>query len=121
MPPSRTLRRRSRSSGGADAAVALAVSAKPFEQGLARGGTLMVVALPPDNYVKLPIVETLLRGINIKGSIVGTHRDVEDAFKLHRLGRTRVLRETRRFEEVNEAFDDVEHARNKAPRVVLTV
>jgi acetyl-CoA synthetase len=27
----------------------------------------------PDNYVKLPIFETVLRGINIKGSIVGTH------------------------------------------------
>ena len=110
--------------GGADAAIALAVSARPFEQAfdsLARGGTLMMVALPPENYVKLPIFETVLRGINIKGSIVGTHRDVEDVFKLHVLGRTRVLRESRPLEEVNEAFDDVLHARNKAPRVVLTV
>ena len=110
--------------GGADAAIALAVSPRPFEQAfdsLARGGTLMMVALPPDNYVKLPIFETVLRGINIKGSIVGTHRDVEDVFKLHTLGRTRVLHETRPLEEVNEAFDDVLHARNVAPRVVLTV
>jgi hypothetical protein len=29
--------------------------------------------------------------------------------------------ETRPLEEVNEAFDDVLQARNKAPRVVLTV
>ena len=28
---------------------------------------------------------------------------------------------SRPLEEVNQAFDDVEHARNKAPRVVLTV
>jgi len=42
-------------------------------------------------------------------------------FKLHTLGRTRVLHETRPLEEVNEAFDDVLHARNKSPRVVLTV
>jgi alcohol dehydrogenase, propanol-preferring len=53
------------------------------------------------------------------GSIVGTHHDVEDAFKLHSLGRTRVLYETRKLEEVNEAFEDVEHERTKAPRVVL--
>ena len=109
---------------GADAAIALAVSARPFEQAfdsLARGGTPMMVALPPDNYVKSPIFETVLRGINIKGSIVGTHRDVEDVFTLHALGRTQVLRETRPLEEVNEAFDDVLHAHNKAPRVVLTV
>ena len=32
-----------------------------------------------------------------------------------------VLHETRPLEEVNEAVDDVEHARNKAPRAVLTV
>jgi propanol-preferring alcohol dehydrogenase len=81
----------------------------------------MMVALPTDNYVKLPIFETVLRGINIKGSIVGTHRDVEDVFKLHTLGRTRVLHETRPLEEVNEAFDDILHARNREPRVVLTV
>lgn len=110
--------------GGADAAIALAVSHKSFEQAfdsLARGRTLMMVALPPDNYVKLPIFETVLRGINIKGSIVGTHRDVEDVFTLQTLGRTRVLRETRPLEEVKQAFDDVEHARTKEPRVVLTV
>jgi alcohol dehydrogenase, propanol-preferring len=101
--------------GGADAAIALAVAPRPFEQAfdsLARRGTLMMVALPHDNYVELPIFETVLRGINIKGSIVGTHRDVDDVFELHTLGRTRVLRETRPLEEVTEAFDDVEHARN---------
>jgi hypothetical protein len=36
-------------------------------------------------------------------------------------GLPRVLRERRPLEEVNEAFDDVLHARNTAPRVVLTV
>jgi propanol-preferring alcohol dehydrogenase len=30
-----------------------------------------------------------------------------------------VLYETRKLEEVNEAFEDVEHERTKAPRVVL--
>jgi alcohol dehydrogenase, propanol-preferring len=52
---------------------------------------------------------------------INTHRDVEEVFELHTLGRTWVLHETRPIEEVNEAFDDVEHARNKEPRVVLTV
>jgi propanol-preferring alcohol dehydrogenase len=88
---------------------------------LIHGEWVEATTVPPDNYVKLPIFETVLRGINIKGSIVGTHRDVEDVFTLHALGRMQVLRETRPLEEVNEAFDDVLHARNKAPRVVLTV
>jgi propanol-preferring alcohol dehydrogenase len=108
--------------GGADAAIALAVSPKAFEQAygsLARGGTLVFVGLPADNYVQLPIFETVLNGITIKGSIVGTHHDLEDVFELHALGRTRVLYETRALDQVNEAFEDVEQARTKAPRVVL--
>ena len=108
--------------GGADAAIATAVSPKAFEtayRSLARGGTLVFVGLPADNFVKLPIFETVLNGITIKGSIVGTHHDLEDVFALHRLGRTRVLYETRSLDDVNEAFAEVEEARTSAPRVVL--
>jgi alcohol dehydrogenase, propanol-preferring len=108
--------------GGADAAIATAVSPKAFEQAygsLARGGTLVFVGLPADNYVKLPIFETVLNGITIKGSIVGTHHDLEDVFQLHASGRTRVLYETRPLEDVNDAFAEVEEARTNAPRLVL--
>jgi len=108
--------------GGADAAIATAVSPKAFEQAyrsLARGGTLVFVGLPADNHVELPIFETVLNGITIRGSIVGTHHDLEDVFSLHAQGRTRVLYETRPLEDVNEAFAEVESASTKAPRVVL--
>jgi propanol-preferring alcohol dehydrogenase len=108
--------------GGADTAVAVAVSPRSFEQAyasLARGGTLVFVALPADNYVRLPIFETVLNGITIKGSIVGTHRDLEEVFMLHQLGRTRVLYETRRLEDVNEAMQEVLDASTKAPRLVF--
>jgi propanol-preferring alcohol dehydrogenase len=108
--------------GGADAAIATAVSPKAFEsayRSLARGGTLVFVGLPADNHVQLPIFETVLNGITIKGSIVGTHHDLEDVFALHQLGRTRVLYETRSLDDVNDAFADVEEARTSAPRVVL--
>jgi propanol-preferring alcohol dehydrogenase len=108
--------------GGADAAIATAVSPKAFEsayQSLARNGTLVFVGLPADNYVQLPIFETVLNGITIKGSIVGTNQDLQDVFKLHQMGRTEVLYETRPLDEVNEAFEEVEQARTKQPRVVL--
>ena len=65
--------------GGADAAISLAVSPKAFEQAfrsLRRGGTLVFVALPADNYMQLPIFETVLNGIKIVGSIVGTRLDL---------------------------------------------
>ena len=38
-----------------------------------------------------PIFETVLGGLTIRGSIVGTHRDLEETFELHRRGLTRVL------------------------------
>jgi alcohol dehydrogenase, propanol-preferring len=97
--------------GGANVAVVLAVSPKAFEQAyrsLRRGGTLVFVALPADNYVQLPIFETVLNGIKIVGSIVGTRLDLQEVYELHSYGKTRVISETRRLESVNESFEEVE-------------
>jgi propanol-preferring alcohol dehydrogenase len=97
--------------GGADQAIALAVSPIAVEQAyrsLKRGGTLVLVGLPADNFVSLPIFETVLQGITITGSIVGTRVDLAETFQLHAEGRTRIIRETRRLDEVNEAFEQIE-------------
>jgi alcohol dehydrogenase, propanol-preferring len=107
--------------GGADQAIALAVSPKAFEQAygsLRRGGTLVFVALPADNEVTLPIFETVLNGITIIGSIVGTRTDLREVFELHAAGKTKVIRETRSLDQVNEAIADVESG-NVAARVVF--
>ncbi|MEA2223948.1 MAG: alcohol dehydrogenase, propanol-preferring [Solirubrobacteraceae bacterium] len=107
--------------GGADQAIALAVSPRAFEQAygsLRRGGTLVFVALPADNEVKLPIFETVLNGITIVGSIVGTRKELREVFELHAAGRTHVIRETRSLDDVNEAMADVAAGRALA-RIVL--
>jgi propanol-preferring alcohol dehydrogenase len=107
--------------GGADQAIALAVAPRAFEQAygsLRRGGTLVFVALPADNAVTLPIFETVLNGITIIGSIVGTRAELRDVFALHAAGKTTVIRETRSLDDVNEAIADVEAGR-VAARVVL--
>jgi propanol-preferring alcohol dehydrogenase len=96
--------------GGADQAIALAVSPKSFEQAygsLRRGGTLVFVALPADNEVTLPIFETVLQGITVVGSIVGTRKDLREVFELHAAGKTHVTREIRPLDTVNESIDDV--------------
>jgi propanol-preferring alcohol dehydrogenase len=98
--------------GGADAAVILAAEPKPCEQAFAslrRNGRLVFVGLPRDNQVRLPIFETVLNGITVTGSIVGTRVDLAETFELHADGRTRVVRETRRLEDVNHCFDQVLH------------
>jgi alcohol dehydrogenase, propanol-preferring len=108
--------------GGADQAIALAVSPASFEQAyrsLRRGGTLVFVALPAENYIELPIFETVLNGITVVGSIVGTRVDLREVFELHAAGKTRVIRETRSFADVNEAIADVEAGRVPA-RIVFT-
>ncbi len=107
--------------GGADQAIALAVAPKAFEQAygsLRRGGTLVFVALPPDNQVTIPIFETVLNGITIVGSIVGTRTDLREVFQLHAAGKTTVIRETRPLNQVNQAIADVEAGRIPA-RIVL--
>ena len=107
--------------GGADQAIALAVSPRAFEQAygsLRRGGTLVFVALPADNEVTLPIFETVLNGITIKGSIVGTRADLADVYTLHAAGQTRVIYETRQLGSVNEAIQEVMQGKARA-RLVL--
>ena len=108
--------------GGADVAVSTAVSPSAFEQalgGLARGGRLMCVGLPAHNGMEVPIFETVLGGLTIQGSIVGTHRDLEEVFELHRRGLTKVLSAERSLEDVNEAVEQVLDGSAAAPRLVF--
>jgi len=103
--------------GGADAAISLAVSPKAFEQAygsLRRGGTLVFVGLPADNFIQLPIFETVLNGTQVRGSIVGTRVDLQEVFDLHAAGKTEVVYEKRQLEQVNEAIKEVESGQVKA-------
>ena len=96
--------------GGADVAIALAVSPRAFEQAygsLRRGGRLVCVALPADGVMNVPIFDTVISGKSIIGSIVGTRQDLADVFALHAAGRTEVIAEPRRLEQVNESFEDI--------------
>jgi propanol-preferring alcohol dehydrogenase len=68
---------------------------------------LVLVGLPEDNVFPLPIFETVLRGIQVIGSLVGTREDLNEVFQLHVGGRTRVVLEPRELEQVNECFAEV--------------
>ena len=96
--------------GGADAAIVLAATPQSIEQAfrsLKRGGRLVLVSLPKDNSFALPIFETVLNGITVIGSIVGTRKDLAEVFELHAQGRTRVVREVHQLDEVNACIDAV--------------
>ncbi|AXO37731.1 alcohol dehydrogenase AdhP [Micromonospora sp. B006] len=107
--------------GGVDVAIVLAASPRVIEQAhrsLRRGGRLVLVSLPADNAVTLPVFETVLKGITVLGSIVGTRADLAEVFALHAAGRTRVVYETRKLDDINDAVDDVLAGR-VAARLVL--
>ena len=97
--------------GGLDVAVVLAASPRVFEQAFAslrRGGRLVCVGLPADGgAMTIPIFETVLKGISIIGSIVGTRQDLAEVFELHAAGKTRVIAETRSLDDVNAAITEV--------------
>lgn len=109
--------------GGADVAIVLAVIPSVFETAFAvlrRGGRLVCVGLPPETEgpMALPIFPTVLKGISVIGSIVGTRQDLAEVFELHARGRTRVIAETRKLDEVNDAIEDVLEGRATA-RIVF--
>jgi propanol-preferring alcohol dehydrogenase len=59
--------------------------------------------------MELPIFETVLNGITVVGSIVGTRLDLREVFQLHASGKTRVIREERPLADVQAAMEDVLH------------
>ena len=108
--------------GGANAVISTAATPIAIEQAfgsLARGGRLVMVGLPADNQIKVPVFETILNGLTITGSIVGTHHDLAEVFDLHRRGLTTVQRAERRLEDVNEAIEQVLDGSAPAPRLVF--
>jgi len=96
--------------GGADAMISTAAAPGPLMSAFAAlrpAGRLVLVGLPAENVFPLPIFETVLRGIHVIGSLVGTREDLAEVFELHAAGRTRVELEPRKLEQVNECFEDV--------------
>jgi len=108
--------------GGAQATISTAATPAAFEQAfrsLRRGGTMVCVGLPAKNEMRIPIFETVLNGLTIKGSIVGTHHDLEDVFDLHGRGLTEVEKSETTLDSVNEAIEQVLDGSAPAPRTVF--
>jgi propanol-preferring alcohol dehydrogenase len=96
--------------GGVDVAVVTVPSPAAMQAAHAAlnpNGRLVLVGLPADNRLELPVFETVLKGISIIGSLVGTRNDLADCFALHAQGHTRVVTQTRRLEDVNACFEEV--------------
>ncbi|HWO67929.1 MAG TPA: zinc-dependent alcohol dehydrogenase [Umezawaea sp.] len=107
--------------GGADVAIVLAAAPSAYEQALRslrRGGRLVCVGIPAGGVLPVPIFDAVTRGISVIGSIVGTRKDLAEVFALHAAGRTTVTAESRKLEEINQAFSDVLANRIQARLVI---
>jgi alcohol dehydrogenase, propanol-preferring len=96
--------------GGVDVAVVTVPSPaamRAAHASLNPNGRLVLIGLPADNKLEIPVFETVLRGISVIGSLVGTRNDLAECFQMHAEGRTRVIAESRQLEDVNECFEEV--------------
>jgi propanol-preferring alcohol dehydrogenase len=93
--------------GGAHGVLVTAVSPKAFEQALGmvrRGGTIALNGLPPGDF-PLPIFDMVLNGITVRGSIVGTRLDLQEALDFAAVGKVAATVSTERLENVNQVFE----------------
>jgi alcohol dehydrogenase, propanol-preferring len=106
--------------GGARGVLVTAVSPKAFAQAqgmVARGGTVSLVGLPPGDF-PLPIFDTVLNGITVRGSIVGTRLDLQEAIDFAAAGKVGAIVETAVLDDINDVFARMERGDIRG-RVVL--
>ena len=98
--------------GGAHGVVCTAVSKEAFEasfHSLRRGATFVLVGLPAET-ISLPIFDTVLKGIKVVGSIVGTRQDLQECLAFAADGLIKAIVEVRSLEEINQIFTEMENA-----------
>lgn len=108
--------------GGAHGVLVTAVSPVAFGQALKmvrRKGTVSLVGLPPGDF-PTPIFDVVLGRITIRGSIVGTRKDLEEAIAFAAEGLVRPTVTGAPLEEINEIFTRMKAGRIDG-RVVLTL
>jgi propanol-preferring alcohol dehydrogenase len=69
--------------------------------------------------MSIPIFERLLKGISIIGSIVPERGRTSPRYSPSAAGRTKVIAESRRLDQVNEAMAEVLHRAKVPARLVF--
>lgn len=106
--------------GGAHGVLVTAVSPAAFAQALhlvRRRGTVSLVGLPPGDFAT-PIFDVVLKRITIRGSIVGTRKDLAEALALAATGKVRPHIHRARLDDINGVLADLKAGRVDG-RVVL--
>ena len=116
--PAATLKRET--GGGAHGVLITAPSLVAFKQGVAmtrKRGTCVLVGLPPGEF-PVPLFDVVANCITIRGSFVGTRRDMSEALSFAAEGKVKADIELRPLSSINEIFQRLEHG-DVPSRVVL--
>ncbi|TFV77890.1 alcohol dehydrogenase AdhP [Bradyrhizobium frederickii] len=93
--------------GGAHGVLVTAVSTAAFGQALKmvrRKGTVSLVGLPPGEF-PTPIFDVVLKRITVRGSIVGTRRDLEEAIAFAAEGKVKAEVTKVPLAQINDVFE----------------
>ena len=108
--------------GGAHGVLVTAVSTIAFKQAigmLRRGGTCVLNGLPPGEF-PVSIFDVVLNRYTIRGSIVGTRLDLEEALTFAAEGKVQATIETQPLESVNDVFKRLKSGKVNG-RIVLEI
>ncbi|WP_340692421.1 alcohol dehydrogenase AdhP [Hyphomonas sp.] len=106
--------------GGAHGVLITAPSLSAFKQGIAmarKRGTCALVGLPPGEF-PVPLFDVVANCITIRGSFVGTRKDMAEALAFAADGKVKADIELQPLTAINNIFDRLEHGK-VAGRVVL--
>ena len=109
-----------KATGGVHGALVTAVSPKAMEQAfgfLRSKGTMALVGLPP-GFISLPVFDTVLKRITVRGSIVGTRQDLEESLEFAGEGKVAAHFAWDRLENINAIFERMEEGKIDG-RIVL--
>jgi len=95
--------------GGAHGVLVTAVHPSAFGQAIGmarRGGTIVFNGLPPGDF-PAPIFDIVLKGLTIRGSIVGTRQDMVEALDFYARGLIHPKVSTRPLGDINDVLDEL--------------
>jgi alcohol dehydrogenase, propanol-preferring len=108
--------------GGAHGVLVTAVSTAAFKQAigmLRRGGTCVLNGLPPGDF-PVSIFDVVLNRYTIRGSIVGTRQDLQEALAFAAQGKVKATIETLPLASINDTFSRLKNGKVNG-RVVLDI
>lgn len=108
--------------GGAHGVLVTAVSTPAFAQALnmvRRKGTIALNGLPPGEF-PTPIFDVVLKRITLRGSIVGTRKDLAEAIGFAAEGKVKAHIHRAKLEDINTIFSDL-RAGKVDGRMVMTL